>query len=157
MREALVRLLEPEVAALGFELVELEFHGHRGGALLRLYIERSDGDSAGVSIDDCEAVSRRVSAALDAADPIPGGYTLEVSSPGFDRPLRTLAHFERFVGSRVHVESLAPRQGRRRWTGRLVAAGEAGVSLEVDGETVEFGLSEIKTARLVPEYGTQRE
>ena len=157
MREALLRLLEPEVAALGYELVELEFHPHRGGGLLRLYIDRTDGQTDGVTVEDCEAVSRRVSATLDVSDPIPGEYTLEVSSPGFDRPLRTRAHFQRFVGSRVHVESLVPRAGRRRWTGRLVAVGESGIELAVDGQPVAMDLKEIKTARVVPEYGTRRE
>jgi len=157
MREALIRLLEPEVTALGCELVELEFHPHRGGGLLRLYIDRVDGGSDGVTVEDCEAVSRRVSATMDVADPIAGEYTLEVSSPGFDRPLRTRAHFERFTGGRVKVESILPRAGRRRWTGKLVAVGEAGVTLEVDGQPVELGLNEIKTARLVPEFGTRRE
>jgi ribosome maturation factor RimP len=153
MREALIRLLEPEVAALGCELVELEFHPHRGGGLLRLYIDRAGG----VTVEDCEAVSRRVSATLDVADPIGGEYTLEVSSPGLDRPLRTRAHFQRFTGGRVRVESLVPRAGRRRWTGTLVAVGDAGVTLEVDGQPVELALNEIKTARLVPEFGTRRE
>ncbi|MBS0393508.1 MAG: ribosome maturation factor RimP [Proteobacteria bacterium] len=157
MRDALRRLLEPEVSALGFELVELEFHPHRGGGLLRLYIDCAEGVAEGVRVEDCEAVSRRVSAALDAADPIPGEYTLEVSSPGLDRPLTAPAHFRRFAGSRVRVESLLPRAGRRRWTGRLAAVGETGVTLEVDGQAVELGFAEIKTARLVPEYGTGRE
>lgn len=157
MREALIRLLEPEVTALGCELVELEFHPHRGGGLLRLYIDRTGGAADGVTVEDCEAVSRRVSSVLDLADPIPGGYTLEVSSPGLDRPLRTRAHFERFAGGRVKVESLVPRAGRRRWTGRLVAVGDSGVTLEVDGQPVELALNEIKTARLVPEFGTRRE
>jgi ribosome maturation factor RimP len=157
MREALIRLLEPEVAALGCELVELEFHPHRGGGLLRLYIDRTGGAANGVTVEDCEAVSRRVSATLDLADPIPGEYTLEVSSPGFDRPLRTRAHFERFTGDRVRIESLVPREGRRRWTGKLVAVGESGVTLEVDGQPVVMELNEIRTARLVPEFGTRRE
>lgn len=159
MRETLIGLLEPEVAARGYELVELEFHAHRGGGLLRLYIDRPGGETESnrVTVEDCETVSRAVSAMLDAADPIRGEYTLEVSSPGFDRPLRTRAHFERYVGSRVHVESLLPRDGRRRWTGGLQAVGDAGLVLEVDGKTVELGLNEIKTARLVPEYGTRRE
>jgi ribosome maturation factor RimP len=158
MREALLGLLEGEVEALGYELVELEFHAHRGGGLLRLYIDRrSAAGPAGVTVEDCEAVSRRVSTVLDAADPIRGGYTLEVSSPGLDRPLRTRAHYERFLGSRVHVETALPRNGRRRWTGRLTALAGDTVVLEVDGERVELGLNEIKTARLVPEFGTQRE
>ena len=157
MREALIRLLDPEVAALGYELVELEYHAQRGGGMLRLYIDRTDGAADGVTVEDCAATSRRVSAVLDAADPIPAGYTLEVSSPGLDRPLTTRAHFERFTGNRVHVESLVPRAGRRRWTGRLVAVGAAGIGLEVDGQAVELALNEIKTARLVPEFGTRRE
>jgi ribosome maturation factor RimP len=157
MREALIRLLEPEVEALGCELVELEFHPHRGGGLLRLYIDRTGGTADGVTVEDCEAVSRRVRATLDVADPIAGDYTLEVSSPGFDRPLRTRAHFERFTGERVKVESHVPRAGRRRWTGKLVRVGEAGVTLEVDGQPVELALNEIKTARLVPDFGTRRE
>lgn len=159
MREALIRLLEPEVTTRGCELVELEYHAHRGGGLLRLYIDRPGGETEAerVTVEDCEAVSRAASAALDLADPIRGEYTLEVSSPGFDRPLRTRAHYARYLGSRVHVESLLPRDGRRRWTGQLVAVGESGVTLEVDGQMVELGLNEIKTARLVPEYGTRRE
>jgi ribosome maturation factor RimP len=175
MRDELIRLLQPEVAGLGYELVELEFHANRGGGLLRIYIDRTGavrappggegeaGDPAagraldGVTVDDCEAVSRRVSAVLDVADPIPAGYTLEVSSPGLDRPLRTREHFARFQGSRVRLETTLPRNGRRRWTGRLAATGPAEIALEVDGERVEFGLAEIRTARLVPEFGARRE
>jgi ribosome maturation factor RimP len=161
MREALLGLLEGEVDALGCELVELEYHAHRGGGLLRLYIDRPGGvDAAGapaeVTVEDCEAVSRRVSAVLDAADPIKSEYTLEVSSPGFDRPLRKRAHFERFLGGRVHVETALPRGGRRRWTGALRSVAGEAIALEVDGGLVEFGLQEIKTARLVPDYGARR-
>jgi ribosome maturation factor RimP len=154
MRDALLKLLGSEVEALGCELVELEVHAHRGGGLLRLYIDRP---GAAVTVEDCAAVSRRVSEVLDASDPIRGGYTLEVSSPGLDRPLRTRAHFERFVGCRVHVETSLPRAGRRRWTGRLAALEGDALVLEVDGERVELGLGEIKTARLVPEYDARQE
>lgn len=159
MREALIRLLEPEVTTRGLELVELEYHAHRGGAVLRLYIDRPGGETEAnrVTVEDCETVSRAVSAALDVADPIKAEYTLEVSSPGFDRPLRTREHFVRHVGRRVHVESLLPRDGRRRWTGQLTAVGDAGVTLEVDETIVELSLNEIKTARLVPDDGTRRE
>jgi ribosome maturation factor RimP len=171
VREALIRLLEPEVEALGYELVELEFAQHRGGGLVRLYIDVPPGRRAaaaddaqprddafearsqgGVHVDDCEAVSRRVGDVLDTADPIRGEYTLEVSSPGFDRPLRTRAHWERFVGHRVRVETSVPRDGRRRWTGTIVRVGDATVELEVDGKPVALGLDEIRHARLVPEY-----
>ena len=187
MREALIRLLEPEVEALGYELVELEFAAHRSGGLLRLYIDApanagdidaaakvGDIDAAaradagaepvedafearsqgGVHVDDCEKVSRRVSDVLDVADPIKGGFTLEVSSPGFDRPLRKRAHWERFVGHRVKVETAVPRDGRRRWTGQIVRVTDGGsVELEVDGQPVELALDEIRHARLVPDFG----
>jgi len=155
MRTALIELLEPEVAALGYELVELEFQAHRGGGLVRVYIDRPDG--AAVTVEDCERVSRRVGERLDAADRIKSAYTLEVSSPGFDRPLRTKAHYERFAGSRVHVETALPRAGRRRWTGRLAAVNDEGIVLEVDGESVALGLGEIRTARLVPTFDARRE
>jgi ribosome maturation factor RimP len=177
VREALIRLLEPEVEALGYELVELEFAAHRGGGLLRLYIDRPPGAAAsaaepgttappapseeafesrvqgGVHVDDCEKVSRRVSDVLDAADPIRGEYTLEVSSPGFDRPLRKRAHWERFVGERVKVETSVPREGRRRWTGTIVGLDGQTVELEVDGQPVELALDDIRHARLVPNFG----
>jgi ribosome maturation factor RimP len=172
VREALIRLLEPEVEALGYELVELEFAAHRSGGLLRLYIDvphasvgtvdatepSADAFDAqsqgGVHVDDCEKVSRRVSEIMDVADPIRGGYTLEVSSPGFDRPLRKRAHWERFVGSRAKVETTLPRDGRRRWTGAIVAVKDGSVELEVDGTRVELGLDEIRHARLVPDFGS---
>lgn len=162
MREALKQLLETEVEALGCELVDLEFHAHRGGGLLRLYIDHPAGDDpaavvAEVTVDDCESVSRRVSEVLDAADPIKGEYTLEVSSPGFDRPLTKAAHFARFVGSRVHVETSLPRDNRRRWTGQLTAAADGRITLIVDGKNWEFGIGELKSARVVPEYGARRE
>ena len=152
MREALLKLLEPIVEALGLELVDLEFHPQGRGGLLRLYIDRLGAltEADGVTVEDCETVSRRVSLVLDEADPIPGEYTLEVSSPGFDRPLRTARHFERFVGSRVKVESSKPRDGRRRWTGLLKGFQGSRVELEVDGRPVELDLLEIKSARLAP-------
>jgi len=144
LRERLIALIEPAVGRLGFELVELEYGSGRAHALLRLFIDRE----AGVTLDDCTRVSRELSALLDVEDPIPVGYTLEVSSPGFDRVLRTRAHFGRFVGSRVFVELKEPRAGRRRYTGTLLTADEAGISLEVDRQQVSVGYDEIGKARL---------
>jgi len=159
MRQTLIALLEPGIVALGYELVELEFNAHRGGGTLRIYIDHPGGETEGhrITVDDCEAVSRMSSELLDAADPIRSEYTLEVSSPGFDRPLAKPAHFARVVGGRVHVESHLPRDGRRRWTGELVATSETGIELKVDGKVVIIGFNEIKTARLVPDFGTRRE
>ena len=144
LRERLIALIEPLIGRLGYELVDLEYGAGRGSALVRLYIDRAGG----VGIEDCERVSREVSALLDVEDPIPTAYTLEVSSPGFDRVLRTREHFERFAGQRVFVELATPREGRRRYTGMLVAAGDAGIELDVDGEHVTVRYEELAKARL---------
>ena len=144
LRERLIALIEPLAGRLGYELVDLEYSAGRGSATVRLYIDRPEG----VGIEDCERVSREVSALLDVEDPIATAYTLEVSSPGFDRVLRTRAHFERFVGARVFVALSAPREGRRRYTGTLLAVHDSGIELEVDGVRVAVGFAEMAKARL---------
>ena len=144
LRERLIALIEPVIGPLGYELVDLELSAGRAHAVLRLFIDRAGG----VGLDDCARVSREVSSRLDLEDPIPTAYTLEVSSPGFDRVLRTQAHFGRFVGSRVFVELKEPRAGRRRYTGKLLTVDEAGIALEVDREQVAVAFAEIGKARL---------
>ena len=144
LRERLIGLIEPLLARLGYELVELEQTSGRSRVQIRLFIDRPGG----VGIEDCERVSREVAALLDVEDPIPTAYTLEVSSPGFDRVLRTAAHFERFVGSRVFIELKEPRQGRRRYTGQLQTVNGRGIELEVDRQKVEIAFAEIARARL---------
>jgi ribosome maturation factor RimP len=144
LRERLIALIEPVLGRLGFELVELEYGSGRAHALLRVFIDAP----AGVTVEDCTRVSRELSTFLDVEDPIPLAYTLEVSSPGFDRVLRTPSHFGRFLGSRVFVELKEPRAGRRRYTGTLLTVGEAGIALEVDREQVAVAFNEIGKARL---------
>jgi len=146
LRERLIALIEPVLGRLGYELVELEYAAGRAHALVRLFIDAP----AGVGLEDCARASREVSVLLDVEDPIPTAYTLEVSSPGFDRVLRTQAHFGRFVGSRVFVELKEPRAGRRRYTGTLLTVDEAGIALEVDREQVAMAFTEIGKARLAP-------
>lgn len=148
VRDRLIELMEPLLAQLGYELVDLDYAPGRTQALVRLYIDRPEG----VGIEDCERVSHEVSALLDVNDPVPTAYTLEVSSPGLDRVLRRPEHFERFVGQRVWVELVAPRDGRRRYTGTLVAANAAGVELNVGGVAVALPHVEIGRARLAPEW-----
>ncbi len=144
-KERLIELLEPAVAAMGFELADLDVHlGRRG--LLRLFVDR-DG---GVTLDDCQQVSQQIGAFLDVEDPLPGSYVLEVSSPGFDRRLRTLRHFERFVGEQVRIELKDPRDGRRKFAGRLAGVEGSDVLLEMDGESWRLPLSDIAVARLAP-------
>lgn len=149
LRERLMSLIEPLLASLGYELVELEYVPGRRQGLVRIYIDRHEG----IGLEDCERASHEVSALLDTTDPVPGAYALEVSSPGFERVLRTRAHFERFTGSRVHVELVAPRAGRRRYTGSLMGVDDDGIHLEVDRERVDIPFGEIGRARLREEVG----
>jgi ribosome maturation factor RimP len=117
----------------------------------------ADGEPRSVTIEDCEAVSREVSAQLDVEDPISGMYTLEVSSPGIDRPLFTLAHFERFVGQSAKVGLKLPQEGRRRLQGRIerVDGDQVVFAIEgADGKPVELAtaIGNIDKARLVPDW-----
>lgn len=145
-KERLFEILSPPVAAMGFELTDLDAHlGRRG--LLRLYIDR-DG---GVTLDDCQRVSEQIGAFLDVEDPLPGSYVLEVSSPGFDRRLRTREHFERFVGEHARIELRDALNGRRNFSGKLAGVEDDDVLLEADGETWRLPLDEIAVARLAPQ------
>ena len=150
LQNRLVELLEPLVEAMGYELVLLEFNAHKGSALVRLFIDAP----AGVTLGDCEKVSREVEGKLDVADPIPQNYRLEVSSPGLDRPLVKPAHFERFAGTLARVQLVAPLAGgRRKFQGVLRGLRGDNVVLETtDAGTVELPLGNIERARLVPDF-----
>ena len=148
LRDQLIELLQPVVADLGYELWELEYAARSGGGLLRLYIDAPDG----ISVDDCERVSRAVSQKMDEADPIAAQYTLEVSSPGRDRVLRTQAHFARFTGEPVEVEMMQKLNGRKRFAGRLTNVTEGAITLEMEGGAVSLPLDAIHKARLAPQF-----
>jgi ribosome maturation factor RimP len=152
MRDALMRLLEPPIEALNYELVDVEFAQAGRGGVLRIFIDRRAEDSSlGITVDDCANVSHAVSQVLEIQDPIKGHYTLEVSSPGFDRILRTRAHFERFVGERIFAELKLPIDGRRRFVGVLKSIAEDAIVVEVDGKAHSLPLERIQKARLRPE------
>lgn len=144
-----MELLRPAVEGLGYELVGVELHTGRRRSRLRVYIDQADG----IALDDCERVSHQVSGVLDVEDPVAGEYDLEVSSPGFDRPLFTAEHFERFSGHRARVTLQAPIDGRRRFTGTLVGVRDGELAIEVEGEEHLLALDRIGSARLVPEQG----
>jgi ribosome maturation factor RimP len=144
--EELTRLLEPTIETLGYELADLELKLAGRDSLVRVFIDRPEG----VGLADCEAVSRQVSAVLDVEDPVPGHYVLEVSSPGLDRKLKKPAHFRRYVGEEIRVQLRFPVEGRRKFRGRLTAAGEDTIQIEVDGQLHELPIATIDTARLVP-------
>ena len=139
--------LESGVQALGFELVDVELMGGRQHQTLRVYIDSSHG----VTVDDCAEVSRQLSAILDVENPFSSSYTLEVSSPGLDRPLVTPADFRRFQGATIKVRLFSGIEGRRNFTGRLIEATADGVLIEVDSAPVRLAFDAIERARLVPQ------
>lgn len=147
--EQLTRLFEPVVASLGLECLGVEFVASRGSGLVRVYI---DVEGRHVTVEDCEAVSREVSGLLDVNDPISGRYTLEVSSPGFDRPLFTVAQFARFIGEAAKVSVNLAVNGRRRFQGTIVAVDGDNVVLSQDGSDVTIAHSNIEKAKLVPDF-----
>jgi ribosome maturation factor RimP len=147
-------MLAPTVQSLGLHLLGVEYLPAPGGATLRLYIDVPEAEAAerAVGIDDCEAVSREVSAQLDVEDPISGNYTLEVSSPGVDRPLFEAAHFARFAGEQAKVGLKLPQDGRRRLTGRIISVEGDTVNFDVDGNPFAVAVGNIDKARLVPDW-----
>lgn len=146
-RTRLFELLEPAVVAMGYELADVEFTSRRGGGVLRVFIDSEDG----ITLDDCEAVSRQVSGVLDVEQPVRGDYDLEVSSPGLDRKLVKPGHYDRFAGSKVQGRFRQPIGGRRRFRGVLERREGERIWLTLDGETMAVSLVDIELIRLVPE------
>lgn len=146
--QKLNEMLQPLVEDLGYEFVGLEYNPNPKHSVLRIYIDREEG----VGISDCEIVSRETAALLDVKDPIKSHYNLEVSSPGLDRPLFTLAHFTEFSGQEVKINLFAPLDGRRKFQGLILAVSDTGVSVDQDGTEVSLDINNIAKARLVPDY-----
>src|SRR5438067_6725212 len=142
----IARIIEPSLEAMGYRLVRVSFIGARG-ATMQIMAERVD--QAAMTVEDCAEISRSVSALLDVADPIAGAYTLEVSSPGVDRPLVRPEDYDRFAGFEAKIELSQPVSGRKRFRGRLL--GRAGDHVRLIAETgeVEVPLSAIARATLI--------
>ena len=140
-------MIEPVVQALGYELLGIEHLTRGHESLLRIYIDHGSG----IKLDDCERVSRQVTGLLDVHDPIKGAYSLEVSSPGFDRPLFTLEHFRRFIGHPVWVQLHEKDAGRRRLAGIIQAVYDDSVEVNVEGTDYLVKTGNIDKAHLVAE------
>lgn len=145
--DTLYRLIEPAVAVLGYELVGIHFWPQGKRTLLRVYID----SNRGIAVGDCERVSHQVSGVLDVHNPISGPYTLEVSSPGLDRPLFAPSDFERFKGRRIKLRLNAPLHGRRNFSGVLMGFRDGMVLIQADDIEHSLPVALIGTARLVPE------
>ena len=144
---AVKALIEPVVTGLGYELVGVEYLAQGRHSLLRVYVD----SEAGITVDDCADVSRQLSAMLDVEDPLPGTYSLEVSSPGLDRPLFEAADFDRFAGSQVRIRLASPLDGQRKFKGVLKGIQDNNVLLMEDGREVSVPLDRIAKANLVAE------
>lgn len=146
--ETVAALALPVVEAAGCTLWDVEYVKEAGEWFLRVYIDKTDG----VSINDCEAVSRPLSDKLDESDPIEGSYTFEVSSAGADRTLKKPEHFAQFRGAEVEVKLYRPRDGRKEFVGLLQSYEDGSVTLEINGTPTVFEKKEIALVRLYPRF-----
>jgi ribosome maturation factor RimP len=141
----ITELIDTTIQALGLDLWGVELLQQGKYSLLRIYIEREEG----VTIEDCEKVSRQVSALMDVEDPIAGEYTLEVSSPGMDRPLFCIKHYSQYVGSEVDLKLRRPLDGRRKFKGQIIKVYGDIVGLSVEGSEYDLEFSDIEKASIV--------
>lgn len=150
MADKVRAVAERVTASRGFELTDVEIKRQGGGHLVRLFVDREGG----IGLVDLQSVSEEVSAVLDAEDPIPTPYTLEVSSPGLDRPLKTEADYRRFLGRLARISSYELVDGRRHWTGRLasVEGGVVSVDLEKEKTVARIPFAKISHGRLEVEF-----
>jgi ribosome maturation factor RimP len=146
LAERIERLIGPTVEGQGFEVVRVLLSG-ANRPRLQVMVDRRDG--SGVTLDDCALVSRSVSALLDAEDPFRGAFSLEVSSPGIDRPLVKLRDFERFAGFEARIETTRPIGGRRRFKGRLLGIEDGVVRISMGEEEAAIAFSDIARAKLM--------
>ncbi len=146
--DQLKELLEPVVESMDCQLWGLEYFSQGRHSTVRLYIDGPDG----VTLEDCERVSRQVSSVMDVEDPITGEYSLEVSSPGMDRPLYTLEHFTAYVGEQVSIKLRSAFDGRRKFTGLLNGVEDEDVVVVVDGNEYLLPIESIEKANVIPRF-----
>jgi len=143
--QKLTDMLRPAVEETGKELLGVEFISAGNNSVLRLFIDHENG----IDVDDCAEVSRQVGAILDVEDPISSEYNLEVSSPGVDRPLFELSHFQAVVDETINVKLSMPLNGRRKFKGILAAIENDTLIIEVDGIDYELAINNVDKANLV--------
>ena len=149
--EHIISVLEERALGHDIDIVDVEVVGSTKAPVVRVRIDHANEDGKIISLDEVAAETGWISDTLDEVDVFPGSFTLEVSSPGMDRPLRRVRDFERFSGSQVSLQTTA-LEGRRRYTGKLLGIQENVVSLESDGMTYDIPLTEIKKCTLKPTF-----
>ncbi len=147
LEDKLTRLVASAVEALGFELVGVEYLAQGAHSILRVFIDSEQG----ITLDNCSKVSHQISGVLEVEDPIRGKFNLEVSSPGLDRPLFTLAHFQRFTGEDVKLRLRQPLNGQRKFKGVISAVENERIQIVLDeNQVLELEIDEIEKANLIP-------
>jgi ribosome maturation factor RimP len=147
LEKKLNNMFEPVIESMAYELIGVELTGSGNGTVLRVYIDADKG----ITVDDCQAVSYQVSGILDVEDPLHEHYTLEVSSPGLDRPLIKPEHFRQFIGSLVKIRSKESVLGRKNFKGILESFDGEYLTIAVDNEVYEIPFEIVEKANLVPE------
>ncbi len=146
--DQLTQMLQPAAEALGYEFLGVEYIAQGKHSILRIYIDHENG----INVDDCASVSHQVSGILEVEDPIASQYTLEVSSPGLDRPLFTLAHFEQVVGKTIEMRCHVGVNGRRKFKGELLLVENEQLTVKVDNIDYTVDVSDVDKANLVAEF-----
>ncbi len=147
MSNQIQRLIEPTIEDLGFDVVRVQLSG-KNELLMQVMVEHKNDQ--GMTVDDCATISRAISALLEVEDPIKDAYTLEVSSPGIDRPLVKLGDFERFQGNQAKVETNVAQDGQKRFKGRLLGIEGENIKILVDGREIILAHPDIRRAKLLP-------
>lgn len=148
LTQKLYEMLLPAVEAVGFELWGIEYIPQGKHSVLRVYIEHENG----ITVDNCEAVSKQISAVLDVEDPISAHYDLEVSSPGLDRFLFYSHQYHTYIGEKIAVRLRIGLNGQRKYTGKLLAVNEQNIELDVNGQGVRIDFSNIEKAQVIPDF-----
>jgi ribosome maturation factor RimP len=141
-------LITPSVQESGMELVDVDFVKEGGSWYLRIFIDKPGG----IGIEDCSYLSQKIDRLLDEKDPIPQAYHLEVSSPGIEKPLKKLSDYNRFTGSLAVITTFVPFDGKKKITGRIVAARDDNIVLDFDGNELTIPFTQVASARLKAEF-----
>ncbi|WP_097355819.1 ribosome maturation factor RimP [Candidatus Enterovibrio escicola] len=148
LEKRLLAMLEVPIEALSYELIGLEFVRAGRYSTLRVFIDHENG----ITVENCAEVSLQVSAVMDVEDPVAVAYNLEISSPGFNRPLFNALHYQKFIGHNVNIVLKIAIQNRRKWKGKILSIDGETVTINVDGSEEVFALSDIAKANLIPSF-----
>jgi len=144
----IAQIINPKLVELGIELVDVNYTREGGHWYLRVFIDKP----AGIGLEDCQLVSQTIDPLLDEHDQIPHSYTLEVSSPGLDRPLKKPSDFVKFTGKNIKLITFAPVENKRKFNGKIIGFDNNMVTLDVDGASIVLPLEKVASARLLPEF-----